>query len=159
MAGSAFSFEYKNGAFVFYKKNTNMSISKIDRLLMKYYEPAILYIENLSEIVKKQLKTALDGISHENIIMAYEPVWAISRGDPKHKAATPDDAKEMQIFVRKLIAEIYSDEVAENMLILYGGSMKPENVKELMALEDVDGGLVGGASLEVEKFANTVKFK
>jgi len=110
------------------------------------------------KIIEEQLKKGLKDIDHKDIIVAYEPVWAISGGDPNHKAATAGDAQEMHIFVRKILSEIYSETITNKMNVLYGGSMKPENVKELMAQPDIDGGLVGGASLDVEKFTNTVKF-
>ena len=117
------------------------------------------YYGTSRSFIEKQLRAGLDGIDSKNIVVAYEPVWAISGGDASHKAATPDDAQQMHAFVRKILADIYSEEVANEMTVLYGGSMKPENVKELMAQPDIDGGLVGGASLEVEKFVNTIKFK
>ena len=82
------------------------------------------------------------------IIVAYEPVWAIGTG----KTATPEQAQEMNAFIRSLIAEKYGNEVAEETSILYGGSCKPSNAKELFANKDVDGGLIGGASLKADDF-------
>ena len=86
------------------------------------------------------------------IILAYEPVWAIGTG----KTATAEQAQEMHAFIRKTVAEKYGEEVAEATSILYGGSCKPSNAKELFANKDVDGGLIGGASLEVEQFMGIV---
>ncbi|MCZ6678426.1 MAG: triose-phosphate isomerase [Candidatus Poribacteria bacterium] len=86
-------------------------------------------------------------------VIAYEPVWAIGTG----KTATADEAQEVHTFIRSLLAETYSDEVASQVRIQYGGSVKPDNAAELMAQPDVDGALVGGASLEAESFAQIVK--
>ena len=84
--------------------------------------------------------------------MAYEPVWAIGTG----KTATADQAEEIHAFIRNLIAEKYGNEVAENTSILYGGSCKPSNAKELFAKPNVDGGLIGGAALAVDTFMGIV---
>jgi len=82
------------------------------------------------------------------IVLAYEPVWAIGTG----KTATPGQAQEMHAFIRNTLAEKYGAEVADNTSILYGGSCKPSNAKELFSNPDVDGGLIGGASLKAEDF-------
>ncbi len=105
----------------------------------------------------EQLEKGLAGISAdqmEKIVIAYEPVWAIGTG----KTATPDDADSIQKACRQKIAELYSDKVAENTVIQYGGSVKPGNVKELMAQEHIDGGLIGGASLKVDSFSAIVNY-
>ena len=86
------------------------------------------------------------------MIIAYEPVWAIGTG----VVATPDQAQEMHKFIRDLLAELFDSEVADNMTILYGGSCKPSNAGELFANPDVDGGLIGGASLKAEYFLGIV---
>ena len=91
----------------------------------------------------------------EKVVIAYEPVWAIGTG----KTATPDQAQEIHQFIRKLITQIFSKEVAEGTRILYGGSVKPDNVDQLMSQKDIDGALVGGASLKADSFARIVKFK
>ena len=104
-----------------------------------------------NEVVGAQLADSLFDLTEEqmgNIILAYEPVWAIGTG----KTATPEQAQEMHAFIRGLIAEKYGNEVAEETSILYGGSCKPSNAKELFANKDVDGGLIGGASLKAEDF-------
>ena len=109
-------------------------------------------------VVKSQLVNGLAGLTvadAERIIIAYEPVWAIGTG----KTATPDQAQEMHGFIRRTVAEINGKEIADKTRILYGGSVKPENVGDLMAQTDVDGALVGGASLEAESFARIVNHK
>jgi triosephosphate isomerase len=114
--------------------------------------------EKLFEVVERQLRDGLAGLTTaemERIIIAYEPVWAIGTG----KTATPEQAQEMHGFIRQKLAETYSKETAEATRILYGGSVKPENIKILMAQPDVDGALVGGASLEAESFAQIVNYK
>ena len=87
------------------------------------------------------------------VVVAYEPVWAIGTG----KTATPEIAEETHKAIRKVLAEMFGAEAAEEITIQYGGSMKAENAKELLAQADIDGGLVGGASLEAESFAKIVK--
>ncbi len=111
------------------------------------------------EVVERQLRRGLEGIQAGKMIIAYEPVWAISSGDPNHKSATPADAQEMHSFIRQKLSQIYSIEHAKKTRLLYGGSMKPENVKELMRQPDIDGGLVGGASLDTGSFLKLIGFK
>ena len=113
---------------------------------------------NAESIVKMQLVNSLDGLTvsdMERIIIAYEPVWAIGTG----KTATPEQAQEMHGHIRRTLAETHGKAVANAMRILYGGSVKPDNIKTLMSQEDVDGALVGGASLEAESFAQIVNYK
>ncbi|MDD3787849.1 MAG: triose-phosphate isomerase [Petrimonas sp.] len=103
------------------------------------------------EVVKSQIQDSLFGLSEEDfgkIVLAYEPVWAIGTG----KTATADQAQEMHAFIRKILADKYGQAVADNTSILYGGSCNASNAKELFANPDVDGGLIGGASLGVDKF-------
>ncbi len=107
------------------------------------------------DVVKAQIEEGLFNLSAEEfgkIILAYEPVWAIGTG----KTATDDQAQEMHAFIRKTIADKYGCEVADNTSILYGGSCKPSNAKELFANPDVDGGLIGGAALQAESFMGIV---
>ena len=107
-------------------------------------------------IVANQLQDGLFNLSAEDfgkVIIAYEPVWAIGTG----KTATADQAEEMHAFIRKTIADKYGCEVADNTSILYGGSCKPSNAAELFAKPDVDGGLIGGASLKCADFMGIVK--
>lgn len=109
------------------------------------------------EIVKNQIAKAFEGIKPENmnkIIIAYEPIWAIGTG----KTASKEDANEMIAYIRNLIKEIYGDGISEEIRILYGGSVKPQNIEELMEQEDIDGGLIGGASLKEDQFVQLVNF-
>ena len=108
------------------------------------------------DVVKDQIEGSLFNLSAEEfgkIILAYEPVWAIGTG----KTATAAQAQEMHAFIRQTLAEKYGKEVAGNCSILYGGSCKPSNAKELFANPDVDGGLIGGAALEVESFMGIIE--
>lgn len=107
------------------------------------------------DVIKAQVEDSLFNLSAEDfgkIVLAYEPVWAIGTG----KTATADQAEEIHAFIRNLIAEKYGKEVAENTSILYGGSCKPSNAKELFAKPNVDGGLIGGAALAVDTFMGIV---
>lgn len=109
-----------------------------------------------SEIVSLQIKTALKDISKaqmQNVIVAYEPVWAIGTG----KTATADQAAEVCGTIRKVVGEIFDLNVAKRLTIQYGGSMNPKNCDELLSKEEVDGGLIGGASLKATDFAAIVK--
>lgn len=108
------------------------------------------------EVVESQLKNALFHLnekSFKNIILAYEPVWAIGTG----QTATADEAQEIHSFIRGLLAKTYNEEVAESTSILYGGSVKPSNAQEIFSKPDVDGGLIGGASLKADDFTAIVK--
>ena len=107
------------------------------------------------DVIKAQVEDSLFNLSAEDfgkIVLAYEPVWAIGTG----KTATADQAEEIHAFIRNLIADKYGNEVAENTSILYGGSCKPSNAKELFAKPNVDGGLIGGAALAVDTFMGIV---
>jgi triosephosphate isomerase len=103
------------------------------------------------EVVQRQLSKALFNLPEgawEHIILAYEPVWAIGTGE----TASPEQAQEMHAFIRKIVAEAFSDKTADSVSILYGGSVKPGNAREIFSKPDVDGGLIGGASLKAEDF-------
>ncbi len=107
------------------------------------------------ELVKKQLENGLFHVSKDawkNIILAYEPVWAIGTGE----TASPMQAQEMHKYVRGLVADKFGEEISQDVSILYGGSVKPDNAAEIFAKEDVDGGLIGGASLKAIDFLNIV---
>jgi triosephosphate isomerase len=111
-----------------------------------------------NEVIDRQITGALKGVSAgemQKIVLAYEPVWAIGTG----KTATPDQANEIHAFIRQKIKSLYNVEVAEGLRIQYGGSVTPENVSALMAKPDIDGALVGGASLKPDSFAALVNFK
>lgn len=107
--------------------------------------------------VKVQLEADLKGLSVEdfdNVVIAYEPIWAIGTG----KTASADDAEEMCAYIRSLVKALFGDEASQKVRIQYGGSVKPSNVKEIMSKENIDGALVGGASLEAESFSQLVNF-
>jgi triosephosphate isomerase len=108
-------------------------------------------------VVRGQLEGGLRGLTAsdlDRIMVAYEPVWAIGTG----RTATPEQAQEMHAFVRRVFAERFSQGAASRLRILYGGSVKPDNIAGLMRQEDVDGALVGGASLDAEEFARIVNY-
>ena len=109
------------------------------------------------DIVKEQLIGSLSGLTAsdlDRIIVAYEPVWAIGTG----RTATPDQAQEMHAFIRRVFTERHSPAAADSLRILYGGSVKPDNIAGLMKQPDIDGALVGGASLKAESFAEIVNY-
>lgn len=107
------------------------------------------------QVVENQIKNGLFHLSAEawkNVVLAYEPVWAIGTGE----TATPEQAQEIHAFIRQTIADKYGKSVADSVSILYGGSVKPDNAKEIFAKADVDGGLVGGASLKADDFIGII---
>lgn len=110
------------------------------------------------EVVQKQVLSGLYGLTAQQlkgVVIAYEPVWAIGTG----KNATPEQAQEVHVAIRKILEGEFDQEVASEMRILYGGSVKPDNIDELMAAPDIDGALVGGASLKVESFVRIVNYR
>ncbi|MFC1884292.1 triose-phosphate isomerase [Thermodesulfobacteriota bacterium] len=141
--------------------------SKVKSAVMLGLIPIICFGETLEEreagktfeVVKEQLDLSMknfiaDDLMLPSTILAYEPVWAIGTG----KNATPDQAQDVHLFVRNWIKENFSQGVANQVRILYGGSVKPENAGELMAEPDIDGALVGGASLKADSFLGIIKF-
>lgn len=107
------------------------------------------------KVVQTQVERGLEGVNKDQastVIIAYEPVWAIGTG----KVATTEQAQEVHAFIRGLLAKLFTDPVAQKVRILYGGSMKPANAPELLAQKDIDGGLIGGASLEARSFVELV---
>ena len=113
--------------------------------------------QNTDEVIGKQIEIGLGGLKETDfatLIIAYEPIWAIGTG----KTATSEQANETIRAIRKKIVEMYGNEVASNVIIQYGGSVKSANAKELFTTSDIDGGLVGGASLKVEEFEKIINF-
>ena len=109
------------------------------------------------EVIEKQVTLGLEGIDKEevkNVVIAYEPIWAIGTG----KTATSEQANDTIKFIRTTVAKLYGNDIAEEMRILYGGSVKSSTIKEQMAMSDIDGGLVGGASLKASEFAAIVNY-
>ncbi|MGD1006156.1 MAG: triose-phosphate isomerase [Ignavibacteriaceae bacterium] len=112
--------------------------------------------EVTNDIIKRQITEGLKNISSaemQKIIIAYEPVWAIGTG----KTASPQQAEDVHAFIRGLVKSLYSNEIAEGLVIQYGGSVKPDNAKELLSQKDIDGALVGGACLKSESFIEIIK--
>jgi len=108
------------------------------------------------DVINRQIVEGLKNISVDeinNVIIAYEPVWAIGTG----KNATPEQAEEVHIFIRNLIKKIYNEEISNQIVIQYGGSVKPENAKDLLSQPNIDGALVGGACLKADSFAKIIK--
>ena len=142
-----------------YHENNSSLSEKVKTAIAEGMEIIFCFGEQLEErktdrhfeVVKDQLSEALFALPEaawEHIILAYEPVWAIGTGE----TASPAQAQEMHAFIRSLIVERYSLSLANEIAILYGGSVKPSNAKEIFSMEDVDGGLIGGASLNAEDF-------
>ena len=150
-----------------YFEETDETVNKkIRQALNKGLLPIVCVGELLSEreagkanaVIERQVTGALKGVTAaemQKIVIAYEPVWAIGTG----KTATPDQANEIHAFIRQKVKSMYTADVAEGLRIQYGGSVTPDNVSQLMAKPDIDGALVGGASLKPESFAALVNFK
>lgn len=148
-----------------YFGETNEAVNrKVKASLSTSLKPILCVGESLEDreagrtesVIEDHVRNGIAGISSDamlSTVIAYEPVWAIGTG----VTATPDQAQRAHIFIRSLLSEMYSNELAAGVRIQYGGSVKPDNTSELMAQPDVDGALVGSASLEVESFAQIVK--
>ena len=148
----------------YYGETDSIINEKVKAALKHGLKPIICVGEKLEErengtteaVVKEQTVGGLKDVSASdmsNVVIAYEPVWAIGTG----KTASPEQAQEVHAFIRNLLTELYSVEVSENVTIQYGGSMNDANASELIAQKDIDGGLVGGASLIPEKFTIIAK--
>ena len=147
-------------------KEDDALINKKVKLALKHGFEVILCVGELleereagraEEVCEIQTVKGLEGVSAaelSNIVIAYEPVWAIGTG----KTATPEDADAIHAFVRKVIGRLYGKDAADKVIIQYGGSVKPENAAQLMAKENIDGALVGGAALKPETFVPIAKF-
>lgn len=138
---------------------------KLKKLFEGSIRPILCVGESLEErdagkafdIVKGQLTADLDGISGDSVkklVIAYEPIWAIGTG----RTATPEQAEEMCAFIRNTLIELYGEEVADEVIIQYGGSVKPANATEIMNMDEIDGALVGGASLKPTDFMQIIDF-
>lgn len=147
----------------YFNETNSMIAFKTDAALLNNMEVIFCFGEELKDrqsdnhfnIVENQLR---DGLFHladaawESIILAYEPVWAIGTGE----TASPDQAQEMHAFIRETIRKKFGSDIAENVSILYGGSVKPDNAREIFSKPDVDGGLIGGAALKADDFTAIV---
>jgi triosephosphate isomerase len=149
-----------------YFGETNTTVNrKVRAALLGGLSPVVCVGESEAEreanqtfsVIQKQLEEGLEGLSSDEVhklTIAYEPVWAIGTG----KTATTDQAQEVHEFIRGRMETAYGNSIAKDLRILYGGSVKPGNIGDLMAMADIDGALVGGASLDADSFAGIVKF-
>jgi len=148
-----------------YFNETNEIVSfKVDAALKAGLKPIVCVGETLKErqegvqkqVIENQVRSSLSSISDlSNVMIAYEPIWAIGTG----KTATPEDANVAIQFIRSIVKDMYDKDIANNVIILYGGSVKASNAKALFEMPDIDGGLIGGASLDPIEFAEIVNFK
>ena len=143
----------------YFNEDDAILAKKVDQALSKDLRVIFCFGEELADrkaanheaVVESQIKNALfhlDASAFKNIVLAYEPVWAIGTGE----TASPEQAQDMHKFIRKTLQDKYGNQVADDMTILYGGSVKPANAKEIFSKPDVDGGLIGGAALKAEDF-------
>ncbi len=146
-----------------FNETDEMLSKKVNAALMHKMKVIFCFGEELKdrkseghfEVVKSQLENGIfhiDTAAWKNVILAYEPVWAIGTGE----TASPEQAQEMHEFIRGLVSDKFGEEIAEDVSILYGGSVKPDNAREIFAKADVDGGLIGGASLKAIDFLTIV---
>ena len=143
----------------YFSEDDNLLKQKVDKALEERMKIIFCFgekwedrsVDNHFIVVENQIRNALFHIENENwesIVLAYEPVWAIGTG----QTASPEQAQEMHAFIRNLVKEHYNSTISEEVSILYGGSVKPENAKEIFGKNDVDGGLIGGAALNAGNF-------
>lgn len=149
---------------IIFKEDNQVIKEKIVKSLAHNLKPIVCCGEPLEErkngnylsFIKEQVSSALfnlDNIDLKNIIIAYEPIWAIGTGE----TASAEQAQEVHQFIRNLLKEKFGSKIADDMTILYGGSVKPSNAKKLFSEEDIDGALVGGASLDADSFVGIIK--
>ena len=148
----------------YYKESDEFINEKVKSTLSHGLKPILCFGETLSDresnitekVVETQIRGGLKDLTKEdmaNVVLAYEPVWAIGTG----KTATSKQAQEVHAFIRNLLTDMFGLEVAENVTVQYGGSMKPENALELISEKDIDGGLIGGAALDPISFSKLVQ--
>lgn len=148
----------------YFAENNQTVNKKVKAALRHNLIPIVCVGERLEErdegktfdVVKDHIENGLRDLNDNEIlkvVIAYEPVWAIGTG----RTATPEQAEEVQKFIRALLAKTYNEEIAQSIRIQYGGSVRPDNIAELMHEEDIDGALVGGASLELDSFVEVVR--
>jgi triosephosphate isomerase len=148
----------------YFAENDAFINKKVIAALKNQLRPILCVGETLAEreasatlkVVQTQLEAGLEGVSKDlatSVVIAYEPVWAIGTG----KVATTEQAQEVHAFIRSLLIKLFGEPVAQKVRILYGGSMKPSNAPELLRQKDIDGGLIGGASLETRSFIDLIK--
>lgn len=149
---------------LYFAESNSLLAQKLDVVLKNGLSPIFCIGETLEqrnsgtyfEVIKEQITEAsfhLQGADYRKMLLAYEPVWAIGTG----LTASPEQAQEIHSFIRNLLADKYDQDLANNMTILYGGSCNPKNAAELFAKADIDGGLIGGASLKAQDFVDIIK--
>jgi triosephosphate isomerase len=148
-----------------FKEDDSMINKKVKNAIKNKLRPILCVGETLNEresnktkeVVVSQVKNCLEGLSKDDVdhlVIAYEPVWAIGTG----KNASPEQAQEVHVLIRDLIKELFGSKISSEIRILYGGSVNPDNMKDLMMQSDIDGALVGGASLKAEDFCKIIKY-
>jgi len=153
--------ERRHGVF---QESDEIINKKLKKALLSGLKPVLCVGEtrderksgNTENIVRRHIVEGLKDVSFEDIvkvIIAYEPVWAIGTGD----TATPEQAEEVHLYIRGLLAELYNQDISQKIRIQYGGSVKPDNMGDLISKDNIDGGLIGGASLKADSFARIIK--
>lgn len=145
-------------------ESNGMVNKKVKKTAEEGLKPILCIGEKLEEresgktfdVISSQVKESLDGFERtELLVVAYEPVWAIGTG----KTATPEQAEEVHFFIRNLLAQMFNKDVSDGIIMLYGGSVKPDNIDSIMKQKNIDGVLVGGASLKIDSFCRIIDYK